>query len=75
MSKLENIRNHLNYTLNTVMKSLDQAILKIPSYKLGFKPTEVNMSASQLATHIYQMALMYTIAVEKGEFNAEDLET
>ena len=33
------------------------------------------MSASQLATHIYQMALMYTLAVEKGEFNAEDLGT
>ncbi|MFX0091270.1 MAG: DinB family protein [Candidatus Hodarchaeota archaeon] len=72
MSRLENIRGQLNYALNAAMKTFDKAIILIPDDKLDFKPTEELMSISDLAVHVYMVALVYAAGALKGEFTNQD---
>ncbi|MHA2226559.1 MAG: DinB family protein [Candidatus Hodarchaeales archaeon] len=72
MSKLENVKGSMNYTLNMAMTTLDKAIKLIPDDKLSWKPVDDAMTALDLATHIYMCSLVYTAGTEKGEFSNSD---
>lgn len=72
MSKLENIQQQFNYTLNFAMKTLDKALMLIPDDKLNWKPVEDAMSMGDLAIHIYMCSLTYMAGTLKGEFSNDD---
>ena len=72
MSKLENVKGQLNYTLNMAMKTLDKAILLIPDDKLDYKPSDDAMTAGELGIHVYMGALVLTAGTLYGKFDNED---
>ena len=72
MQKLSNAKGQLDYAMNMAMKTLDKTILAIPDEKLGYKPVEDAMTAADIATHIYMVALVYTAGTLHGKFDEED---
>ncbi|UCE12187.1 MAG: DinB family protein [Candidatus Heimdallarchaeota archaeon] len=72
MSKLELIKQLLEYTLDHPMKTLDKAILLIPSNKLDWKPCDDTMKAADLGIHVYRSSLVYMAGTLKGEFTDAD---
>ncbi|MFW9779049.1 MAG: DinB family protein [Candidatus Heimdallarchaeota archaeon] len=72
MSLLENAKGSLNYAINMAMNPLDRAISIIPDDKLDWKPMEKTMTASELAIHVYQCALIYVMGTFNGKFSDSD---
>lgn len=72
MSKLEAVKQQLDYVLNHAMKTLDKAIVLIPDDKLNWKPIDDAMSAAELGIHIYMCSLTYMAGTLKGEFSNDD---
>ncbi|MFW9854625.1 MAG: DinB family protein [Candidatus Thorarchaeota archaeon] len=72
MSLLENAKGSLNYAINMAMNPLDKAISIIPDNKLDWKPAERTMTASELAIHVYQCALIYAMGTLNGKFSDTD---
>lgn len=72
MSKLESIKQQLEYALNHAMKTLDKAILLIPENKLDWKPCDDAMKAADLGIHVYTCSLVYMAGTLKGEFTDAD---
>ena len=72
MTRLESIRNQLEYVLDCSMKSLDKAIKLIPDNKLDYKPIDDAMTAADLGVHIYMCSLVYMAGTLKGEFSEDD---
>jgi uncharacterized damage-inducible protein DinB len=72
MQKLPNAKGQLNYAMNMAMKTLDKTILAIPDDKLDYKPVKDALSASEIATHVYMVALVYTAGTLQGKFDEED---
>ena len=72
MSKLDSVKQQLDYVLNHVMKTLDKAIMLIPDDKLDWKPIDDAMIAADLGIHIYMCSLIYMAGTLKGEFSNND---
>jgi uncharacterized damage-inducible protein DinB len=52
----------------------DRAVRAIPAESLDFRPTPRNMSAREMAHHVYQIVMITAIGVERGECTREELE-
>ena len=72
MSKLDSIKQQLDYVLNHTMKTLDKAIMLISDDKLDWKPIDDAMTAADLGIHIYMCSLIYMAGTLKGEFSDDD---
>jgi len=72
MSKLDLMKQQMDYTLNHAMKTFDKAVLLIPDDKLDWKPVDDAMSAADLSIHVYMCSLVYAAGTVKGEFTDAD---
>ena len=73
MSKLEIVRHKTEHLLDRALVVLDKAVMMIPDDQLLFQPTPENMTAKQLASHIYQTVYVLTRTTSLGEFRLSHL--
>lgn len=74
MSQLAIVRYQIDHLLERVLPVFDKGILAIPQDQLEFRPTPQQMTAKQLAYHVYQVIYVLTRAAETGEIGAEVLQ-
>ena len=74
MTRLEFARQQTQRLTDQLLRVLDKTIRRIPAEQLDFRPTPENMSARQMAHHVYQVVLMSYRAVELGRLEREDLD-
>ncbi len=74
MSRIVTIKEFCNIAIDYWLLVADKAILKIPTGKLGFKPTEESRTVAELATHMYRAAYMLTRVVAIGVFRERDFQ-
>jgi uncharacterized damage-inducible protein DinB len=69
MSAADIGRHQLGVMLDRVLPALDRVIAAIPADRLEFRATPENMSAKELAYHVYQVAHALARAVETGRYD------
>lgn len=73
MDKLAVVQYHFRFLLKRGLYVFDKAIMQIPADHLAFRPTSENMSAKELAYHVYQVLYLLTRAAYTGRMNPADL--
>jgi uncharacterized damage-inducible protein DinB len=74
MTRVDLAREQTDHLLDHLLRVLDRTILRIPPEQMDFRPTPDNMSAAQMAHHVYRVVLMSYRAVELGRLERDDLE-
>jgi len=74
MTRLQLVQSQTDRTLGHLLGVFDRAVQSIPAEQLGFRPTPANMSAREMAHHVYQILLITAIGVSRGVCTREDAE-
>ncbi|HEX2205162.1 MAG TPA: DinB family protein [Longimicrobium sp.] len=72
MTRADVVQRQTDHVLQRLLRTFDKAVGMIPPEHLDFRPTPENMSAKAMAHHVYQIVLLTSLGVEKGEVTKED---
>ena len=72
MTRLELIQGQTDRLLHRLLPGFQRGVRAIPDDRLGFRPTPRNMSAAEMAHHVYQIVLITAIGVRDGACSRED---
>lgn len=74
MTRLQLVQAQTDRTLGRLLEVFDRAVAAIPPDRLDFRPTPENMSAREMAHHVYQILLITAIGVSRGACTREEVE-
>jgi uncharacterized damage-inducible protein DinB len=72
-TRTEVVQRQVDRVLERLLRVFDRAVAMIPPDRLEFRPTPENMSARDMAHHVYTIVLITAIGVQKGEVTREDM--
>lgn len=74
MTRLDFAREQSEHLLDRLLRVFDRAVLRIPPGRLDFRPTPANMTAREMAHHVYQIVLITYRGTELGRLAPADLD-
>ena len=66
------IQRQVDHVLDRLLRVFDKAVAMLPPEQLEFRPTPDNMSARDMAHHVYTIVLLTALGVQKGEVTKAD---
>jgi uncharacterized damage-inducible protein DinB len=74
VTRAELVQAQTDHLLHRLLRVFDRAVRAIPADHLGFRPTPRNMSACEMAHHVYHILLISAIGVRDGACSREAAE-